>query len=68
MAKKAIREARGVIGQHDATVLSNRDRDIFLALLDDADANPNKALSDAAERDKKHLGRTSGGKSVSREA
>jgi uncharacterized protein (DUF1778 family) len=66
MAKKAIPEARDVIGQHDATVLSNRDRDIFLALLDDA--NPNKALSDAAERYKKHLGRTSGGKSVSREA
>lgn len=56
-----VQNARGVIQQHDVTVLSNRDRDIFLALLDDADAKPNQALLDAAAKYKKHLGkRTSG--------
>jgi uncharacterized protein (DUF1778 family) len=48
--------ARNVIREHDVTVLSNRDRDIFLKLLDDADARPNKALMEAAKRYKKHFG------------
>jgi len=40
----------------NVTALSNRDRDIFVALLDDADARPNKALTEAARRYKKHFG------------
>jgi len=55
-----VQNARGVIQQHDVTVLSNRDRDIFLALLDDADAKPNKALRDAAAKYRKHLGEGTG--------
>jgi uncharacterized protein (DUF1778 family) len=53
--------ARGIIQEHDVTVLSDRDRDIFLALLDDADATPNEALKKAAERYKKNLGKRNGG-------
>jgi uncharacterized protein (DUF1778 family) len=37
--------------------LSNRDRDRFIALLDDAGAEPNKALAGAAATYKKRLGR-----------
>jgi uncharacterized protein (DUF1778 family) len=42
--------ARRVIQDHDRTVLSNRDRDIFLAMLEDTDARPNAALVAAAKR------------------
>lgn len=42
--------ARNIIEQHQVTRLSNRDRDTFMALLDDADARPNKALKAAAKR------------------
>jgi uncharacterized protein (DUF1778 family) len=42
--------ARNVIEQHQVTRLSSQDRDIFIALLDDADARPNKALKAAAKR------------------
>jgi len=42
--------ARNVIEKHQATRLSNRDRDTFMALLDDADARPNMALKAAAKR------------------
>ena len=45
-----VRSARSVIEEHDRTVLSNRDRDRFLSLLDDADASPNEALLGAARR------------------
>ncbi len=41
--------ARSVIEQHLITRLSNRDRDSFMALLDDTDARPNKALKAAAQ-------------------
>lgn len=51
-----VQNARGILRQHDITVLSDRDRDIFVALLDRADARPNKALADAAKRYKKHFG------------
>ena len=47
-----VRSARSVIEEHDRTVLSNRDRDRFLSLLDDADASPNEALLGAARRHK----------------
>ena len=48
--------ARRVIQEHDQTVLSNRDRDAFIALLDDKRDRPNKALAAAARRYKKQLG------------
>lgn len=47
-AATVVRSAYDVIEQHERTVLSNRDRDIFLALLDDAQAEPNEALREAA--------------------
>ena len=50
-----VREAREVIREHDVTELSERDRDIFVSILDDADAAPNEALSAAAERYKKEM-------------
>ena len=51
-----IQHARSVIEQQHVTTLSNRDRDRFIALLDDADARPNAALVNAAKRYKKNLG------------
>jgi uncharacterized protein (DUF1778 family) len=45
-----------VIEQRNVTVLGDRDRDRFIALLDDAEARPNPALLKAAKRYKKHLG------------
>ncbi len=47
------RTARDVIGQERVTRLSNRDRDRFLALLDNADLRPNAALAAAAREYKK---------------
>jgi uncharacterized protein (DUF1778 family) len=51
-----VSQAREVLQQQSVTVLSNRDRDRFMALLDAADARPNAALVKAARRYKKHLG------------
>ena len=51
-----VQTARSVLHQQSVTELSNRDREIFVALLDDAGARPNKALAEAARRYKKHLG------------
>jgi uncharacterized protein (DUF1778 family) len=42
--------ARTVIEQGHVTRLSGRDREAFMAILDDADAQPNKALKAAAKR------------------
>jgi uncharacterized protein (DUF1778 family) len=39
-----------VIEQESFTRLSNRDRDVFVSLLDDAEAQPNEALTAAAEK------------------
>jgi uncharacterized protein (DUF1778 family) len=44
--------ARRIVQQNSMTVLSNRDRDVFLALLD-ADDPPNEALRKAAKRFRK---------------
>ena len=44
-----LSKARNVLKQHQETLLSDRDRDIFLALLD-ARAKPNAALKSAAKR------------------
>jgi uncharacterized protein (DUF1778 family) len=50
-----VERAREVVHQHNLTVLSNRDRDIFLALLD-APPPPNRALKQAAKRYRKRYG------------
>lgn len=45
-----VRAAHEVIHRHTVTVLSNRDRDRFLALLDDANLQPNQALINAFKK------------------
>ena len=50
-----VREARQVIQDTQFTRLSNRDRDVFLAVLDSSDAKPNDALKAAARRYKKRI-------------
>jgi uncharacterized protein (DUF1778 family) len=50
-----VQAARQVIQQRNATDLSNRDRDRLLALLEDADAKPNKALRRAAQKYKQRV-------------
>ncbi len=51
-----VRTAHEVIEQREWTDLSNRDRDVFLAMLDDVDAAPNDALVAAAGKYKKEMG------------
>jgi uncharacterized protein (DUF1778 family) len=52
-----VKNARQVIDQRQITELTNRDRDRFLALLDDADVKPNQALRAAATKYKRSFGR-----------
>ena len=54
-AAALVRTAYDVIQQHERTQLSNRDRDVFLALLEDADAEPNDALQAAADHYKRQM-------------
>jgi len=51
-----VRSAHDVIEQHDRTELSKKDRDTFLAMLDDMDAGPNADLARAAEKYKQEMG------------
>jgi uncharacterized protein (DUF1778 family) len=51
-----LRTARKVIEQQDVTRLSNRDRDVFVSLLDEKEVRPNKALMTAARRYKNDRG------------
>ena len=51
-----VETARNVIEQENITRLSKRDRDIFLAALDDKNARPNRALAAAAKKYKKRRG------------
>jgi uncharacterized protein (DUF1778 family) len=44
-----VQTARRVIHERNATILSSRDRAIFMALLDDKSAKPNQAIRDAAK-------------------
>jgi uncharacterized protein (DUF1778 family) len=44
-----VRDARRVVQEHEQTTLSERDREVFLSLLDDPPA-PNDALRRAAAR------------------
>ena len=50
-----VDESRRTLGLEGTTQLSDRDRDILLALLVEADRKPNEALTDAAERYKAYL-------------
>lgn len=50
-----VRTAREVIREHDVTELSNRDRDVFISILDDTDVRPNERLVSVAERYKKEM-------------
>jgi uncharacterized protein (DUF1778 family) len=45
-----VRTARDVIEQENVTRLSNRDRDVFISLLDDKEVGPNDALTAAARK------------------
>lgn len=51
-----VKTARSVIRERSVTELSNRDRDLFVAFMDDVKLKPNKALAAAARRYKKQLG------------
>lgn len=51
-----VRTARRVLEEERVTRLSNRDRDIFLAMLDRTDAKPNAALAAAAQRYEQEFG------------
>ena len=51
-----VQAARQVVQQRDVTELTSRDRDRFLALVDDVDRKPNKALKAAAARYRKRRG------------
>lgn len=44
-----------MIREHDVTELSDRDRDLFISLLEDADASANETLRAAADHYKKEL-------------
>jgi len=50
-----VRNARDVLHQSQTTALTNKDRDVFLALLDDTKAKPNQALKAAAAKYKKQM-------------
>jgi uncharacterized protein (DUF1778 family) len=50
------RSAREVIAHRGQTVLSDRDWERLLAILDDLDAEPNEALKAAAARYENHRG------------
>lgn len=46
--------AQEVLEKHHTTILSDRDRDIFLAMLED-DSEPNEALKNAAREYKRRV-------------
>jgi uncharacterized protein (DUF1778 family) len=51
-----VRSARDVIEQENVTCLSNRDRDVFMSLMDKKNVRPNKDLAAAAGKYKKRRG------------
>jgi uncharacterized protein (DUF1778 family) len=50
-----VRTARSVLDEEAVTRLTNRDRDLFIGLLDAVDAAPNEALKAAATRRKRQV-------------
>ncbi len=51
-----VNSANEVLERHQTRTLSNRDRDVFLALLD-SDEEPNEALKEAAKEYKRYMKR-----------
>jgi uncharacterized protein (DUF1778 family) len=51
-----VQTARTVIEQDNGTRLSNKDRDLFLSLLDHKDLRPTRALAAAARKYKNRCG------------
>jgi len=51
-----VRTARKILHDQQVTRLSERDRQQFVAMLDDESSNPNDALVKAAKRYKKQVG------------
>ncbi|MBX3415398.1 MAG: DUF1778 domain-containing protein [Pirellulales bacterium] len=45
-----VQTAHRVIQSREVTVLSDRDREAFMAILDDKSAKPNRALKEAAKQ------------------
>ena len=50
-----VTNSQAVLQQSQTTVLSNRDRKTLMALLDNSDAKPHRALTEAAKRYKKRF-------------
>ena len=51
-----VDNSRKVIEEHDRTELTQRDRDLFVKMLDDKSAKPNAALAAAARKYKRRRG------------
>jgi uncharacterized protein (DUF1778 family) len=51
-----VQAARKILQEQQVTRLSERDRQVFAAMLDDASSKPNEALVKAAKRYKKQVG------------
>lgn len=51
-----VQAARKIIDEQTITRLSERDRQLFMAMLDDESTKPNKALANAARRYRKQVG------------
>lgn len=50
-----VDSARRVLREHEVTRLSNRDREVFAAMMDNPTTEPNEALKRAAKRYKKQV-------------
>ncbi len=50
-----VKNSQAVLQQSQSTTLSAKERRAFMALLDETDAKPNRALSAAAKRYKKRF-------------
>jgi uncharacterized protein (DUF1778 family) len=55
ITETVLKRSREVIQEAETIRLSNRDRDIFLALLNDETTQPNAAMLRAAERHKQMI-------------
>jgi uncharacterized protein (DUF1778 family) len=56
IANTVLARSREVIQEAETIRLSSRDRDLFLMLLNDENAEPNAAMLEAAEHYKKAVG------------
>ena len=51
-----VQASRQILHERQVTRLSERDRQLFVAMLDDESTQPNEALKKAAKRYKKQVG------------